>query len=80
VVITAPSGSPQFAHDLARSAQTAVDDIAQVFISNQAFTVATLPAASRFIYKMAIVSDGAGNKFVVISNGTAWYYLEGSAA
>lgn len=25
------------------------------------------------------VSDGAANKFAAISNGTAWYYLQGTA-
>ena len=43
------------------------------------FTTTTLPPAATYDYCLAAVSDGASNKFLVISNGTAWYYAEGTA-
>lgn len=37
------------------------------------------PSASKNPRSLIYVSDGAGNKFVAVSNGTAWYYLTGVA-
>lgn len=37
------------------------------------------PSASNNPHSLIYVSDGAGNKFVAVSNGTAWYYLTGTA-
>lgn len=45
------------------------------------FTVADRPAASdlRWLWRPVVLTDGAGNKWVAISNGTTWRYLEGTA-
>jgi hypothetical protein len=45
------------------------------------FTVATIPSATnkKWLWRPVVVTDGAGNKWVAISNGTAWRYLEGTA-
>lgn len=51
----------------------------QLFVSLTPFTVANKPAAADYPWKLIFLSDGAGNKFVAVSNGTAWHYLEGTA-
>jgi len=43
------------------------------------FTVTTLPPANQYAGCAAWVTDGAADKYVVISNGTAWFYAEGTA-
>lgn len=45
------------------------------------FTTTTLPTATdaRWLWRPVVVSNGAGNKWVAISNGTEWRYLEGTA-
>lgn len=45
------------------------------------FTLADRPAATdpKWLWRPFILSDGAGNKWVVISNGTTLRYLEGTA-
>lgn len=45
------------------------------------FTLATLPSPTdkRWLWRLIAISDGAGNKFVATTNGTAWRYLEGTA-
>ena len=80
-MIQAPSNAPPWAFQFANQIQRALDLIGPVFISLQPFTVAQLTAAmaSKNRWKLAFVSDGADNKFVAVSNGTAFYYLEGTA-
>lgn len=48
------------------------------FMSRTPFTAASMPDATQNAWKLAFVSDGAGDKFVAVSNGVAWYYLEGT--
>lgn len=43
------------------------------------FTVATLPPAADYRGVTVFVSDGAGNKLRATSDGSAWYYPEGTA-
>lgn len=78
--IKARGDAPPWGVKLAEDVQVAIDALPKMFVSNKPFTVATLPTAARYPWRLAIVSDGAANKFVVISNATAWYYLEGTAA
>ena len=56
-------------------------DSERQFISPTPVLAASLTAAvaARYPWKLAIVSDGAGNRFVAVSNGTAWRYLDGTA-
>lgn len=79
--INAPLTAPQWGHDLAGSAQKAIDALPQVFVSSRAIPVAQLSAAFAAAnpYKFAIVSDGAANKHVAQSDGIIWRYLEGTA-
>lgn len=43
------------------------------------YTIATLPSASNNAKCFVYVTDGVGNKFIAISNGTSWYYADGTA-
>lgn len=45
------------------------------------FTTLSHPSATdkRWLWRPIVISDGAGNKWVAISNGTTWRYLEGTA-
>jgi len=65
----------------ANAIQAAIDGVGPMFVSTKPFTVAQLTAAmaTLFPWKLVFVSNGAGNKFVAVSNGTAFYYLEGTA-
>jgi hypothetical protein len=78
-MITAPVSAPLWAQDFARAIDQAVQSQLGPFVSLTPFTVANKPAAANFPWKLIFLSDGAANKFVAVSNGTAWYYLEGSA-
>jgi len=79
--IKVDSAAPDWAQRAARSAESAIEGQIWPFISRQRYTVSQLTAAFAAAnpWRMAIVKDGAANKFVAISNGTAFYYLEGSA-
>ena len=43
------------------------------------YTITTLPPASANEGVPLYVTNGAGNRYLVISNGTAWYYGDGTA-
>lgn len=43
------------------------------------YTILTLPPAAQHEGTPLYVSNGAGNRFIAISNGTAWYYADGTA-
>ena len=78
-MIAAPVSAPPWAQDFARSIDGALQHQIGPFVSLRPFTVADKPAAASFPWKLIFLSDGAANKFVAVSNGTAWYYLEGTA-
>lgn len=42
------------------------------------YTIGTLPTASTCARSTAYVSNGAGNKLLVISDGTVWRYMDGT--
>lgn len=77
-MITLDQNAPSWAHDMLRQINAA-------FLAAPTplpvFTVATVPSATdkNWLWRPIAISDGAGNKFVAISNGTAWRYLEGTA-
>jgi hypothetical protein len=43
------------------------------------YTIAKLPSPKLYERCLVYVIDGAGNKRVAVSTGTAWRYLEGTA-
>lgn len=80
-MIQVPANAPPWAFSFAQQVQQALSGPGAMFISPRPFTVAQLTAAmaSQFPWKLALVSDGAANKFVAISNGVGFFYLEGTA-
>lgn len=81
MTVQAPANAAPWAHSFAQTIQRGISECGPLFISLKPFTVAQLTAgmATQFPWKLAFVSNGAGNKFVAVSNGTAFYYLEGTA-
>lgn len=71
--------APSWAHRFRQAIEVALEQLWARPLP--VFTVATLPTATdrKWLWRPVAVSDGAGNKFVAISNGTAWRYLEGTA-
>lgn len=45
----------------------------------QTFTTSTLPPADENQGRLYFVSDGAGNRPIVVSDGTIWRYADGLA-
>lgn len=43
------------------------------------FTLATLPLASDFPRRLVYVSDAVSNQHVVVSDGSVWRYMDGTA-
>ncbi|MDX2224593.1 MAG: hypothetical protein SFV21_17710 [Rhodospirillaceae bacterium] len=43
-----------------------------------AYSRTALPDAARHAWSLIAVSDGASNRFAAVSNGSAWYYLDGT--
>jgi hypothetical protein len=80
-MITVAKDAPPWAFQLALQVQAALDQIGPAFISLRTFTVAQLTAsmAQAYPFKLAFVSNGAGDKYVAVSNGVAFYYLNGTA-
>ena len=78
-MIPLDSSAPQWAQVLARNIDKAIDANLVTFVRKLPYTVATVPSAASYPWKMIFLSDGAGSKFVAVSNGSAWYYLEGTA-
>jgi hypothetical protein len=48
-------------------------------LSLSVYSKTALPNAADYPFALIALSDGTANKHVAISNGTAWYYLDGSA-
>jgi hypothetical protein len=66
-------------HSFARDIEAWADAQKRGPISLTAYTVAALPDAADYPFALIAVRDGAGHKHAAISDGTAWYYLDGSA-
>lgn len=78
-MITVPGNAPVWAQQLARQIEQEVENVWTRPLP--VFTTTTMPTATdkKWLWRPVAVSDGAANKFVAISNGTAWFYLEGTA-
>lgn len=79
MILTVDTQAPPYIFDLVRKLNILLTQ-AQLgaFVSMAPYTVAAKPDATLFAWKLIFLSDGAGNKFVAVSDGTAWYYLEGT--
>ena len=78
-MITLPADAPEWARVMAQEIQQEIENAwtrpLQVFST----TNKPSPTDPRWLWRPFVVSDGAGNKWVAISNGTTLRYLEGSA-
>lgn len=78
-MITLDRNAPDWAQVLVTQINQAIDESWTRALP--LYTTTTLPSATdkTWLWRPIAVSDGAANKFVAISNGTAWYYLQGTA-
>lgn len=77
-MIQLPPDAPEWARQLADGVEREIDLALNAPLP--VFTLADRPAADdlKWVWKPYVLSDGAGNKWVVISNGTTVRYLEGT--
>ena len=72
--------APDWAQRMARDTSDALDRAELgMFVSATAFLSTAMPDATKYAWRLAFVSNGTGNRFVAVSNGVAWYYLDGTA-
>ena len=71
--------APQWAQDFAVAVGRTLEEALTRPL--EIFTLTTLPSATdkRWLWRPIVITNGAANKFIAISNGTAWYYTEGTA-
>jgi hypothetical protein len=79
-MITVPATAPDWAQRFARDVQNEIERVASEPRPLPTFKVATKPAASKLRGCSIWLSDSAGNRQVATSNGTDWYYSDGTAA
>ncbi|MDX2143022.1 MAG: hypothetical protein SFV19_06685 [Rhodospirillaceae bacterium] len=74
-----PSGAPSWLQGFAREIETWADARLRGPMSLTVYSKTALPTAADYPFALVAVSDGAGGKYAAVSNGTAWYYLDGTA-
>lgn len=81
MTISVPADASPQLRALVASIQTEIDMARSPFISQSPYTVAELTTGLAALnpWKLAVVTDGAANKYLAISNGTAFYYVQGTA-
>jgi len=79
-MLTAPSNAPPWAFAFARSVDDEIRNNIWPFITRQPLRVAQLTAAlaGQNAYKLVFVSDPPSNQYMAVSNGTAFFYLDGT--
>ena len=78
-MVTLDQNAPDWAQRLVKDLNNEFDAVLGLFVSKTAFLATAMPDATKNAWKLAFVSNGAANKFVAVSNGVAWYYLQGTA-
>lgn len=78
-MINIPQEAPAWAQKLARDIDAEINRQMSSIYPLPEFTVANKPPANNFRGCMIWLSDGAGNRQVATSSGTAWYYSDGTA-
>jgi hypothetical protein len=74
-----PAGAPGWLQGFAREIETWTDARGRGPLALTAYSKTALPSAADYPFALIAVSDGAGNRFAAVSNGSAWYYLDGTA-
>lgn len=64
-----------------RATERAIDDQIFPYISRKVYVIAELTAAfaAQYPYRKVLISNGTSNRFEAISNGSAFYYPDGTA-
>lgn len=82
-MIDLPPDAPPWARKLVQKLAQDIENEIELAWSRPlpVFTTADRPAATdpRWLWRPFVLSDGAGDKWVVISNGTTLRFLEGTA-
>jgi len=76
-MIQVDASAPAWGQRLAKDAQTEIDAALSLFVSRVPIAVASLPAASKYTNKIALLSNGTF--WLAKSNGTAWIYPDNTA-
>lgn len=76
-MIQVDATAPTWAQRLAKDTQTEIDGTLALFVSRVPFAVADLPAASKYLNKIALLSDGTF--WLAKSNGTNWLYPDNTS-
>jgi hypothetical protein len=77
--LRAPAAAPAWAHGFARDVEAWADAQRRGPQSLSVYSRLALPLAADHPFALIALSDGVGNKHAAISNGSAWYYLDGTA-
>ena len=79
-MIIVDQDAPRWAKEIVRQANQDIADAGLgPFVSRTPFLAASMPDATKNAWKLAFISNGAADKYVAVSNGVAWFYLEGTA-
>lgn len=79
-MLTAPSNAPAWAFAFAKSVDDEITNNIWPYISRNPLNVAQLTAslAARFPWRVCFVSDPPANQYMAVSNGTQFFYLDGT--
>lgn len=80
-MLQVPSNAPPWAFALGKTIDQEIANNIWPWISRKPLTVAQLTAklAGQYPYGMVFVSDPPSNQYVAVSNGGAFFYLDGTA-
>jgi len=81
-MLNAPSNAPPWAFVFSKSIDSEISNSIWPWISKTPATVAQLTAslAAQYPFGLIFVSDPPADQYVAVSNGTAFFYLDGTAA
>lgn len=75
-MIQVDTSAPTWAQRLARDTQTEIENALALFVSRVPYAVASLPPASKYTNKIALLSNGTF--WLAKSDGTDWLYPDGT--
>ena len=77
MIIPISGDAPEWAQVFANSVGTAIEEALTRRLP--LFTLATLPSATdkRWLWRLIAISDAFGDRYIAVSNGTAWTYMDG---
>jgi len=78
-VIEPPNGSPPWAIELVRRINAEFTNKLKLPFGGQAYSILALPNAATYARKTIPLTDGAGGIPLATSDGSDWYYPDGTA-